>query len=178
MDFKNWLKFIALALIWGTSFLWIRIAVPDVGPFILVFFRILFAFIGILAYFLIRRIKLRLSGKFLLIFTALGLFNVALPFVLISWAEESIPSGLASVMNSTVPLFTLIFSTIFLPEERQGWFRTLGLILGFGGVVVLMSSGFNSGSGQGILLGIGGMLVAAMCYGACGVFARLTTRGM
>jgi drug/metabolite transporter (DMT)-like permease len=179
MDLKNWLKFIVLALIWGTSFLWIRLAVPDVGPFILVFFRILFAFLGILAFFLIRRVRFKLTWRFLLIFTILGLFNVALPFVLISWAEESIPSGLASVMNSTVPLFTLIFITMFLPEERSGWFRTLGLILGFGGVVVLMSSGFSGGEGgRGILLGIGGMLVAAMCYGACGVFARLKTRGM
>ncbi len=179
MDFKNWLKFGALALIWGTSFLWIRIAVPDVGPFILVFFRTFFAFIGILAYFMIRRIKLRLTRRFLLVFAVLGLLNVALPFVLISWAEESIPSGLASVMNSTVPLFTLILITIFIPEERSGWFRTIGLILGFGGVVVLMSSGFSGGEGGvGILLGIGGMLVASMSYAVSGVFARLNTRGM
>lgn len=177
MNTKNWIKFIALALIWGTSFLWIRIAVKDVGPFILVFFRTGFAFLGIVIYVLIRRIKIEMTWKKLGIFVFLGFFNVVLPFVLISWAERSISSGLASVMNSCYPLFTLLISIIFLPEERITWLKAIGLVIGFGGVVVLASSGFGSGSSNGVMAGIIAMLIATISYAVAMVFARIKTRG-
>jgi drug/metabolite transporter (DMT)-like permease len=165
-------------MIWGTSFLWIRIAVKDVGPYILVFFRVLFAFLGIAAYVIVRKIKINLTWRKLGIFAFLGFFNVTLPFILISWAEQSITSGLASVMNSVYPLFTLVFSLFFLPEERITWLRAIGLLIGFGGVVVLASSGFGNGGSSAVMAGIIAMLIAAVCYAASMVFARKMTKGL
>lgn len=158
--------------------MWIRIAVKDVGPLILVFFRIAFAFLGICTYVWVRKIKIEMTWRKLGIFAFLGFFNVTLPFILISWAELSITSGLASVMNSIYPLFTLLFSLIFLPEERITWLKSIGLLIGFAGVVVLASSGFGTGGSGGVMGGIIAMLIAAVCYAASMVFARIMTRGL
>lgn len=178
MTVRNWIKFIALGIIWGTSFLWIRIAVMDVGPYLLVFFRILFAFIGIAAYLVIKRTRITFSWRKLGVFAFLGIFNVTVPFILISWAEQFISSGLASVMNSAYPLFTLVLSAIFLPDEGITWLRVVGLLMGFGGVVVLASAGFGNGDSGGIIPGIIVMLIATVAYAASMVFARKMTCGM
>jgi drug/metabolite transporter (DMT)-like permease len=178
MNTRNWIKFICLSLIWGTSFLWIRIVVKDVGPFILVFFRVLFAILTIAVYLLATRTKIQLTWRKLGIFAFLGFFNVTLPFLLISWAELTVSSGLASVMNSTYPLFALLFSVLFLPEERVTWFRSIGLFIGFCGVVILASTGFTSNSGSANWLGIAALSLASICYAVSTVFARITTRGM
>jgi len=71
------------------------------------------------------------------VFLLVGLFNVAVPFALISWSEQYIGSGVASILNSTVPLFTMIISPIFLRDERWTLPKFLGLLIGFSGVVVL-----------------------------------------
>ncbi len=102
----------------------------------------------------------------------LGFFNVALPFILISWSEKHITSGLASIMNSTQPLATALFAAIFIKEERLTLQRIMGLLVGFGGVLVLMSNRIDGGlSAQAI--GILTMAVAVLCYGGSAVFARL-----
>lgn len=97
---------------WGSSFLWIKIALQEVNPFMLVFFRVLFASTGLTAYFIFLRRKLNLHSWW--VFAFVGFFNVAFPFALISWAETHISSGLASILNSTVPLFTMVIASFFL----------------------------------------------------------------
>ena len=169
MSIKNWVKFIFLGLIWGSSFLWIKIALREVGPFTLVFFRVFFATLGLTVYFLILRRKLALRWWW--VYAFIGFFNVAFPFVLISWAETHISSGLASILNSTVPLFTMLIASIFIKEDRLTVERVIGLVVGFLGVMVLM---YNKVADQGDFqtLGIIAMLVAAGCYGVSSVFAR------
>lgn len=175
MSLKNWLKFLVLALAWGSSFLWIKIAGQEIGPFSLVFLRASFALAGLLvAFFIIRPELPRARGWLALAF--LGLFNVALPFVLISWAERTITSGLASILNATVPLFTILLAAVFLPEDGLTLPKVLGLVVGFAGVIVLVSDQLGLGSNN--LVSIGAMLLAAAFYGASAVFARKTTTGM
>ncbi len=176
MSFRDWLKFIGCALIWGTSFLLIRIGVADVGPFVLVTFRVLFAVIGTAIMVIAGRVRILRKPKYLVIFLFLALTNVALPFLLVSTAEQYISSGLASIMNSTVPLFTLLIASIFLKEERASLLQSIGLVLGFAGVVVLMSDKIGSGL-NAPLAGILMMLLAAFCYGASVIFARITLKG-
>ncbi|MEN6571284.1 MAG: DMT family transporter [Anaerolineaceae bacterium] len=169
MSVKNWLKFLFLGLIWGSSFLWIKIALREVGPFTLVAFRVFFAALGLLFFFLAARkgMKKEWIGRFLFV----GFFNVAFPFVLISTAERSITSGMAAILNSTVPLFTILVAPIFLTEERFTLQRVAGLLLGFGGVIVLMSDRLGGGS-DSTLAGIAAMLIAALSYAVSGVYAR------
>jgi drug/metabolite transporter (DMT)-like permease len=104
-------------------------------------------------------------------FALMGVFNHALPIVLISWSEKHISSGLAAILNSTTPLFTILIAPFFLSEERITTSRALGLILGFGGVIVLASNKVADGDSLGGV-GIVTMLIAACCYAASGVFAR------
>lgn len=175
MSAKDWFKFIFLGLVWGSSFLFIKLAVAEVSPFVLVMFRTGFAFLGLLVISIF--LKPKFFAKDLWKYLVLGLFNVALPFLMISWAETHISSGMAAILNSTVPLFTIILAPLFLAEEKFTVQTLAGLVIGFGGVVILASnelSGSDSLGGLGIL----GMLVAATFYAGSGIFARIMTRGM
>jgi len=166
---KNWFKFILIGLMWGSSFLWIKLALREVNPFMLVFFRVLFASTGLVVYFLFNRRKLNL--KWWWVYAFIGFFNVALPFVLISWAETHISSGLASILNSTVPLFTMLLASIFYREDKLTIVHWIALMVGFLGVLVLSYSKLE-GNSEYQTLGILAMLLAACSYGASTVFAR------
>jgi len=175
LSLKNWFKFFGLSLVWGTSFFWIKIGLQEVDPITLVFFRVFFATLGLVIFFLITRKQHPM--KFWWLYLFLGFFNVALPFILITWSETHISSGMASVMNSTQPLATAIFAAIFIKEERLTPQRIIGLVVGFGGVLMLMSDRLN-GRLDGQLLGILAMTAAVLSYGGSSVFARLKNKGV
>ena len=180
MSRKNWVRFVVLGLIWGTSFLWIKIAVQEISPFVLVGFRTLFGAAGLLVILLVgKSVRLRWSDlrPWLGIFTVVGLFNVALPFVLISWSEQYIESGLASILNSTVPLFAMILAPLLLNDDRWSLTKFIGLLLGFAGVVTLFLPQFSSGV-TGNILGQSLMLLATLSYAFGGVYIRLKTKGL
>ncbi len=173
MSAKNWFRFLFLGLVWGSSFLWIKIALREVGPFTLVMFRVLFAALG-LAFFVIAA-RSRFKLEWLWKFAFVGFFNIAFPFVLISWSEESISSGMAAILNSTVQLFTILTASVFLKEERFTARRVISLLIGFSGVIVLMSNKLGGGT-ESVALGIAAMLVAATSYASASVFARKNTK--
>jgi drug/metabolite transporter (DMT)-like permease len=174
---KNWLKFVFLGLIWGSSFLWIKIAAQELNPFVLVNLRVGFAVLGLVFVIVFSRTRIQLDLRTCLIFGLLGLFNVALPFVLISWAEGHISSGLASILNSTTPLFTMLIAPLAIKDDRFSLQKLGGVLVGFCGVIILMSN--QLGGGMSLhLLGIFAMLLAALCYAISTVFARRMTTGM
>jgi drug/metabolite transporter (DMT)-like permease len=175
LSLKNWIKFIILACAWGSSFLWIKIAGQEIGPFSLVFLRASFALTGLTISLIFLRPQMP-RGRGWLAFALLGLFNVATPFVLISWAERTISSGLAAILNATVPLFTILLAAIFLPEDGLTAPKVLGLLVGFAGVIVLVSDELGTGSLN--LISIGAMLLAAAFYGGSAVYARKATVGL
>jgi drug/metabolite transporter (DMT)-like permease len=175
---KNWAAFWLLGAIWGSSFLWIRIAVQEIGPFMLVAWRLL---VGLLALALIAAIarpgfprEPRSYGSMAL----LGLINTAVPFVLISWGETRIPSSLASVLNGTSPLFTILIANLFLHDERITLPRILGLVVGFAGVVILLSKDLGAASVHPSVLGQAAVILAAAFYAAGSVFARTQVQGL
>jgi drug/metabolite transporter (DMT)-like permease len=175
---KDWIRFSALGLIWGSSFLWIKIAVSEISPAMLVSFRALFAAIGLAVVLYVSKtanLKKEQWKSALIVFFLLGLFNIALPIGLISWAEQYIDSGIASILNSTVPLFTIIIAPIFLKDDQFSVQKFAGLIVGFFGVVLIFSPELGKGFNQN-LAGQGIMLLAAASYACAGVFARLKTK--
>jgi drug/metabolite transporter (DMT)-like permease len=180
MSTKDWLRFWILGLIWGTSFLWIKIAVTEVSPYVLVGFRTLFGALGLLVILWSQK-TLRGGWKeirpWLGVFGVVGLVNVALPFVFISWSEQYISSGIASILNSTVPLFTMLLAPIVLRDDRMTIPKTVGLVIGFVGVLILFSPELAQGINQG-LLGQAGMLVATLCYAIGSIYVRLKARGL
>lgn len=176
MSTKNWIKFVALGLIWGSSFMWIKIAVQEIGPLTLVTFRVLFAVLSLAAVVVYNRVKWP-GWKTVSVFAFLGFFNTVLPFSLISWSEQYISSGLASILNSTAPLFTIIIASIFLTDDRITLPKVGGLLLGFGGVVVLMSGSMDD-TPYRHQLGVIAMLLAACSYAIATVYARRNTQQM
>jgi drug/metabolite transporter (DMT)-like permease len=175
---KDWIRFSALGLIWGSSFLWIKIAVSEISPAMLVSFRALFAAIGLAVVLYISKtanLKKEQWKSALIVFFLLGLFNVALPIGLISWAEQYIESGMASILNSTVPLFTIMIAPLFLKDDQFTIPKFAGMVVGFLGVVLLFSPELGLGFNQN-LAGQIAMLLAAISYAGAGVYARVKTK--
>lgn len=179
MKLKDWLAFLALGLAWGSSFLWIKIAIQEIGPFTLVALRLLFGVVGLLAVVAYSRPRWPGARRLWWVLVVLGLTNTAVPFVLISWGELFIDSAVAAVLNSTVPLFTMLIAHVFLSDDRMTLPRIVGLLIGFGGVIILLSRDlvFQSGLSGGVL-GQGAVLLAALFYAGSGVFARRNTQGL
>lgn len=173
---KDWFAFIVLGLVWGSSFLWIKVAVAEVGPFLLVALRMLFGILGLLAIIAITRPAWPRSRSVWLALTFLGLINNALPYVLISWGEQYIDSGVAAILNSTTPLFTMIIAHLFLSDDRMTRARLVALVVGFAGVVLLFSRDLGGGP-AGSVAGQVAVLLAAISYALATVYARRVTKG-
>jgi drug/metabolite transporter (DMT)-like permease len=162
---------VALGSLWGASFLFIKVVVDETAPIELATGRIFFGAVALAPVVWLR--GLRLSGRpwVLRDLLVVAVFSTAIPFVLISWAELHIDTGIASVLNSTMPLWTAIFASVFLVDEHLTPLTVLGLLVGFGGVAVL-SGGDLASLRQAGLLGHLAVVGAAACYGAGAVFAR------
>ncbi|MCX6026049.1 MAG: EamA family transporter [Chloroflexi bacterium] len=175
---KDWGAFWLLGLIWGSSFLWIHVAVQEIGPFMLVALRVLIGALGLALVAAVARPALPRTPRTYLAMAVLGLINTALPFVLISWGETRIPSSLASILNGTVPLFTILIAHVALHDDRITLPRVLGLAVGFAGVVVLLSKDLEPGTIHASLLGQGAVILAAVSYAGASVFARTQIRNL
>ena len=170
---KHWFVFILLGIIWSSSFMWIKIAVQEVGPITLVAFRVLFGLLFGVAVILIQRVTLPRSFREWSPLLLLGISNVAIPFFLISWGEQSIDSGVAAILDATVPLFTILIAHYLLHDDKMTWPKVLGLLIGFAGVIILMSK--DIGASFGSLLGQLAVVLACAFYAGSSVFARRTT---
>jgi len=171
---KDWFIFILLGAIWSASFLWIKIAVSEIGPFALVAFRVTFGALTGILITLFARTKWPRERATWLTFSLLGVTSVAIPFVLISWGEKTIDSTVASILNATTPLFTIFIAHLYLHDDRITLPKILGLILGFAGVVVLMLQDLDPNSRNSVI-GQAAVLVASFFYAASSVYARLKT---
>lgn len=178
---------VALGAMWGSSFLFIKVAVGEVSPAFVVAARLCFSVLTLLA-------ALPLLGRFAVGRTTgaipqvaglwrplllLGLFNAALPFLLIAWGTQYLPSGTAAILNSTVPLFTALLALAlpFSAGERLGLLGAAGLLLGIVGVGVLVGgfgglAGGHPGTRPEALAGAGAVLVGSVSYAVGGLYAK------
>jgi len=170
---KHWFVFIFLGAIWSSSFMWIKIAVQEVGPITLVAFRVLFGLLFGLVVIFIQRVEwprtFKAWGPLLLV----GLTNVAIPFFLISWGELSIDSATASILDATVPLFTIVIAHYLLRDDKMTVPKVLGLLIGFAGIIVLMSKDIGASSSS--MLGQIAVIIASAFYAGSAVYVRKTT---
>jgi drug/metabolite transporter (DMT)-like permease len=173
MKIKDWLIFLLLGAIWSSSFLWIKIAVQEVGPITLVAFRVLFGLLFGVVVVVITRVPLprRWSEWFPLL--VLGIINVAIPFFLISWGEQTIDSAVAAILDATVPLFAIVIAHLSLHDDKITLPKIAGLLLGFLGVIVLMSKDLDAPAGS--LIGQAAVVLASVFYAGGSVYARLHT---
>jgi drug/metabolite transporter (DMT)-like permease len=164
---------VLLAAIWGASFLFMRVATPEFGPFALVAVRLVGAGLVLLGLLAMRRElgSLRQHWRPLLL---VGALNSAVPFVLFSYAALSITAGLASLLNATTPLWTAVVAFVWM-GQALGPLRALGLVIGFAGVAFLAwdTASFKPGADHSGLLAVLACLAATLCYG---VAANATRR--
>jgi drug/metabolite transporter (DMT)-like permease len=167
MATRPWLvpaAFILLGLIWGSSFLWIKIGVEEMDPATLVAYRISLGALAMLIYARVTGEKLPRTLRELLPMAALGMIATALPFFLITWGEQYIDSGTAAVLNSLTPIFSLILAGTILHTESVSFVRILGLVTGFAGAALLASREFALRGDALALFGVAAVTVAAISY--------------
>jgi drug/metabolite transporter (DMT)-like permease len=172
---KHWIVFILLGIIWSTSFLWIKIGVQDVGPMSLTAFRMLFGALTAIAIASYQKLSLPRDLKTWGIFAILGPASLAIPVFLISWGETTIDSAVASVLNGTVPLFTLLMAHFWIHDDKITFQKTLGLLIGFAGILVLMSKDLLA-SEHGSVLGQFAVILASLFYAGSAVAIRKYTQ--
>ena len=174
----DWVLFVLLGFLWGSSYLFIKIGV-DAGlqPFTLVSLRLLIGLLMLAVVVGVAREAFprepRMYGHLVL----LGFFSVALPFMLITWAETSVDSSLAAVLTGAVPLFIIPIAAIFLPAERITLNKIVGIAVGLIGVAIVV--GFDPASlvGDELLAEIA-LIGAAASYALGGVYARRNVQGL
>jgi len=170
---RIWAGFWLVALIWGSSFMLIRVGVEYVHPLHLVFIRTGIAAIGLGLIMVAFRRPIPHDPKTILSLVAVGLINTLLPFLLITWGEVRIDSGLASVLQATAALFTLIIAHFTFNDERMTPRKIIGLLCGFVGVVVLAARSSQGGTqGADALAGQLAIVLASLCYAFGATFSR------
>jgi drug/metabolite transporter (DMT)-like permease len=174
----DWLLFVLLGFFWGSSYLFIKIGV-DAGlePFTLVMLRLLIGFALLVAVIAAARERLPRPGAVYGHFAVMGLFSIALPFSLITFAEQSVDSALAAILTAAVPLFAIPFAAVLLHDERITLNRIVGVAVGFVGVAILV--GFDVDAlASGHLLAELGLIGAAASYATGAVYARRFVHGL
>ncbi len=164
------LRLLSLAAIWGASFLFMRLGVPELGPAWLMFGRVFMAalFLALVALLFKRSLPIRhYAGHFMV----LSFFNTALPFLLFAYAAQTLTASMLAVLNATAPLWGALIGWLFF-KERMSLRLALGLLLGITGVAVLV--GFDSATAQsGAIFAIAAAAGAACCYGIATWYTRL-----
>src|SRR5438105_7965277 len=173
IDARDWSLLSLLSVLWGGSFFFNGVVLKELPPFTVVFLRVALAAIMLLPLLWLYRVRFPKGLSGWMPFIAIGLFNNVLPFSLIVMGQTYIPSGLASILNATTPLFTVVVMAA-AGEEKLHARRIAGVITGLIGVVILHGGfgaegfGFDNGQGIGILL----CLAGAFSYGLSALLAR------
>lgn len=171
----EWLVFLALGVAWGSSYLFIKIGVETLTPLTLVAARLAIG-AGVLGLVMVlSRQSMPRDPRVYRHMVVVALLGIVIPFYLITWGEQSIDSGLAAILNGTVPLFAIVFAALVLFDEPITVNRLFGLLIGFAGVVVLMGPSLGPSSG-GTLPGQLALIGASVSYAATGVYARRMVR--
>ena len=169
MSRRHLIMLAALAAIWGSSFMFITIALRDLAPSTLILLRMGFGALALAVYVRLARLPLARLRPYAWPLALLALINTAVPFFLIAWGQQYIDSGLAAIFNASAPLFTALFALPIDRSQRVTGTRLAGVVLAFGGVVLLV--GFELSGGERAVAGALAVVAAAACYGVGGLYA-------
>ncbi len=135
----DYLLLATLALIWASAFFNIKIATYSFGPITIAFFRILFGAIPVIILCKIKKIKIEAFSKDWLWFASIGFVNLVIPFFLIAYGVQKVQSNLAAILMATTPLSATILAHFFTQNEKFNWLKSVGILIGFCGIVFLFS---------------------------------------
>lgn len=177
MRLKNFLWLFVLASLWGPSFLFIKIAVQEIPPLTMVVGRVGIAALMLLVILRMQGCSLPKFGSVWKHFAVMGFVHNALPFALFNWGEQYIDSALAAISNGATPLFTLILAHIFINDDRLTLSKFLGVVIGFGGLILLITPSLVGGL-EATSWGLIAVIVASISYGVAIVYSRINLRGL
>lgn len=171
MSARDWSMLVLLGAIWGGSFFFARVAVQEIAPLHLVFFRVAIAAFALHLYLAVAGPSFRLAFAMAGSFFALALLNNVIPFTLMFVGQTEVGAGLASIINATTPFWTMMLANRLTDDEKLSWNKVAGIGLGMAGTAVMI--------GPGIVAGLGGpvwaklaLLGMALSYGCAGIYAR------
>jgi drug/metabolite transporter (DMT)-like permease len=171
MSGSDWLLLILLSIVWGGSFFFAKVAVAELPPLTIVLARVVMAAAAL--HLIVLAIGQRMPGEIPLWrdFLVMGLLNNAIPFSLIFWGQKEIASGLASILNATTPLFTVLVAHSLTTDEKATSAKLIGVGLGLVGVALMIGLDLLSGFGSHLMSELA-VLAAAVSYAFAGVFGR------
>lgn len=168
MNFKNWLLLIFLSLVWGGSFYFVEKSLVYFRFEQIVFFRVFFAAIFIFFTLLFKKIKIIFDLKLWGMFLTLGALNNVIPFLALTYAQQSITASLASLFNATTPIFTVVLAHFLTQDEKLSVMKSIGILIGFiGMIILLLPKGFGNFELAGIFA-----LIGAISYAFAGIFGK------
>jgi drug/metabolite transporter (DMT)-like permease len=176
---QDWILLVVLGVMWGTSYVWIKVAVDHgLSTFTLISGRlgIGLALLATVAAF--RRIQLPRNPPIYGHLLVMSVINIVIPFTLITTAEQEVNSNIAAIINGSVPLFAVVIAAWALHDEPLTVNKLGGIAVGYVGVVVLVAPGLLSGSATGTLSGELALLGSTLAYAFGGVYARANMRGV
>jgi drug/metabolite transporter (DMT)-like permease len=170
MALRVWIWLLSLSVLWGGSFFFAKVAIGELAPFTVVFARVALAALALHAVLAAAGMNLFRPGAPWSVYFAMGFLNNALPFSLIFWGQTEIASGLASILNATTPLFTLVAAHLLTEDEKIDRTKIAALLAGLAGVIVLVGPAALIGSAG--LWGQLACLGAALSYAFAGIYGR------
>jgi len=172
----NLLLLLLLGTIWGTSYLFIKVIVAEVPVFTLVAGRLTLATIILWGILRAQGLSLPRSRRMWGRYAVLGFLGMAVPYSLISWGEQYISSGLASLLQATTPIFTVILAHFLTDDERVTIAKIIGVVIGFAGVGFLILPDLRQGL-RANLLGQLAIVGSSLCYAGAAIYIRSRLRG-
>ena len=177
--YLSYILLVSLATIWGVNFLFIKLAVAEVGPVTNVWGRLVMAALLLYIFMRFSGNRLILTRTYIIFYIAIGSLGSAIPFFLISSAEQTIDAGLAGVLMSPMPLLTLALSAIILRNEKINFLKVLSFFIAAFGLVVLF--GFENlsqlgGNNKAEFIAQLIVLLAAICYGVNSIVSKLVPK--
>lgn len=154
-------NYILICLIWGSTWFAIRLGLDSLTPLVSAGLRFSIAAIVIYIIMRIRSISIQRDKISMRLYYFMGIFSFILPFGLVYWGEQFIPSGLAAVLFAVYPFFVALFTRIFIPEEKIGLIRIIGMIIGFSGIVIIFSQNLLT-IGMNYFLGMLAVLISGL----------------
>ncbi len=168
MSLKNWLLLILLSLVWGGSFYFVENAFEHFTFAQIVFFRVFFATLFILAVLIVKKTRIVLSLKLWMTFLVMSCLNNVIPFLAITYAQETITASLASLFNATTPIFTAILANFLTKDEKLTWLKSMGILVGFVGMIILLQPDVFTTFESASFFAIAG----AVSYAIAGVYGK------
>jgi drug/metabolite transporter (DMT)-like permease len=171
MSLAEWAMLLTLSVLWGGSFFFNEVAVAALPVFTVVVGRVALAALVLLVVCRVAGVRLPTDRGVWLAFLGMGVLNNVIPFSLIVLGQTQIASGVASILNATTPMFTVLVAHLLTADEKLTPARAFGVLAGFAGVAVMIGIDALDALGQSVLAQLA-CLAGALSYACAGVFGR------